>query len=250
MTDIATFKAAVWYPWDDGDAGLTLVIGGILTLLSPLLVPGFVVLGYGLRVVESILDGEEHPPSFAEWRSMLVDGIKGFIVLLVYVVLPLVVVGAVALAVGSAAGFTPRPGRVGFSAGFGLGVLTFVVLFLLAGLALVVSYLAPAALVHLARSRRLGSAFAFGEVRRLVGAPPFGAAWLLALALFAAAGVVLWVLNAAAIGVIVSGFVTFYAFVGMAYLYAHGAKTAGVELASATDATGAAVAVEETVDEE
>ncbi|MFB6354234.1 MAG: DUF4013 domain-containing protein [Halobacteriales archaeon] len=230
-----TLSDAVKYPWADGDAGVTLVVGGILTLLSPLLVPGVFVVGYGLRVVEATMDGREHPPGFGDPGALLATGLRGTVVLLAYVALPLLVGFAAVVAVGTAVG-RPMPGDVFVPLRRGLfsGGLLFVLVFLLAGLVLVVAYLAPAALVHLGRTRRLGAAFAFGDVRRLAGADSYGAAWLLALAVFAAAGVVLAVLNAAAIGVVVSGFVTFYAFVAMAHLYASGAGAAGFEIDAPT----------------
>lgn len=227
--DFDTITAALRYPWDDGRAGVTLVVGGILTLLSPLVVPGVLVLGYGLRVVEAVMDGRDRPPAFTDWKRCFVTGLKGIIVIVAYVVLPLVVWGAILAVVAGAAGVRFPGGFLRLIGGPAAGGLLLVLFFLLAGLALVVAYLVPAALVHLARTRRLGAAFAVADVRSLVGAPAYGAAWLLALAVFALAGVVLAVLNTAAIGVIVSGFVTFYAFVAMAYLYADGALAAGVE---------------------
>lgn len=226
--DLNTLKDAVRYPWAAGDAGVTLVVGGILTLLSPLVVPGLLVLGYGLRVVEARMDGRSTPPRFGNWRDLLVDGAKGGVVLLVYVVLPLIIGGVV---VSLLLGATGRhfAGPFGLRQGFAAGGLTLAGVLLLAGLALVVTYVAPAALVRLAATRRLRAAFEFDAVRRLAGADAYGAAWLLALAVFAATGVVLTVLYTVAIGVIVSGFVTFYAFVAMVYLYTQGAEAAGFE---------------------
>lgn len=228
-SDLETVKVALRYPWDDGQAGVTLVIGGILTLLSPLLVPGVLVLGYGLRVVEAVVDDREGLPPFSPWGDLFVAGLKGVVVLLVYVGLPLLVWGAILAAVAAAAGFRFPGGVPSFAGGPAAGGLVLVLFFLLAGLFLVVTYLAPAALVNLARSRRLRSAVAFDDVRALASAPEYGSAWLVALAVFALAGVVLAVLNTAAIGVIVSGFVTFYAFVAMAFLYATGSVDAGVD---------------------
>lgn len=228
-TDFDAVETALWYPWDDGRAGVTLVVGGVLTLLSPLVIPGLLVLGYGLRVVEAVMDDREGPPAFADPGGLFVAGLKGAVVLLGYVVLPLLVWGALLGGVAAAAGFRFPGGVPVFQGGVAGGGLALVLVFLLFGLALVVAYLAPAALVHLGRTGRLRAAFAFGDVRQLARTPAYGSAWLLALGVFALAGVVLAVLNAAAIGVIVSGFVTFYAFVAMAHLYAVGAESAGFE---------------------
>lgn len=225
---LKTLKDAVRYPWAGGDAGVTLVGGGIVTLLSPLVVPGLLVMGYGLRVVEAVMDGQSTPPRFGNWWNLFVAGVKGGIVLLLYVVVPLVIVGVVLGALLGAMGVR-FAGPFGLRRGFAADGLTWVAALLLAGLGLVLTYVAPAALIRLALTRRLRAAFEFDAVRRLALADAYGTAWLLALVVFAAAGVVLTVLYAAAIGVIVSGFVTFYALIAMAYLYAHGAEAAGIE---------------------
>lgn len=221
---------ALRYPWDGGGAGVTLVIGGIITLLSPLVIPALFVLGYELRVVETVLAGEERPPTFGDVESTFLAGVKGAIVVIVIVVLPLAIGTAVLAAVAIAAGGRFTGGQVTFPGSGAFGPVVFGAALLLTGLALVVWYVAPAALVHLARTRRLRAAFVVEDIRELLAADEFGSAWLLALAVFGAAGVVLAVLYAAAIGVIVSGFVTFYAFTAMAYLYAHGAEAAGFGL--------------------
>lgn len=223
-----TLGAALRYPWDGGDAAVTLVIGGILTLLGPLVIPAVLVLGYGVRAVDALLDGQEHPPAFGDWRAMFVDGIKAAIVLLAYVALPLAIGTALVTGIASAAEFRviggmPTVDAVGVAGAIALGLVL-----LLVGLALVVWYLAPVGLVHFARTRSLRAAFDVDDVRRLAMADAYASAWLLALLVFAATGVVMSVLYAAAIGVLVSGFVTFYAFLTMAYLIAMGAVAAEV----------------------
>lgn len=225
--DRSVLETALRYPWADGEAGTTLVGGGILTLLSPLVVPALLVLGYDLRVVETVLDGGEEPPVLGDWDALLVGGIKAAVVMIGYVVLPLAA-GAVLLAVlANAVGIGLQRGLFSLADAAAAGGILLVLALLLAGLLLVVAYLAPAALVQLARTGRLGPAFAFSDVRELALNDAYGSAWLLSVAVFAANAVVLLVLNAAGVGVILSGFLSFYAFVAMAYLYARGAEEAG-----------------------
>jgi hypothetical protein len=247
-TDFSTFKQALLYPWNDGESGTTLVGGGILTLLSPLIVPALLVMGYNLRVVESVLEDDESPPVFADWGDLLVDGLKAAVVLLVYVLLPLAIGAAILAAIAGAAGFRFAPGPPTLTRAFALGGLTFVVALLLAGLALLVWYLAPAALVHLARTRSLRAAFIADDVRELAEASAYGSTWLLALGVLAANAVVLMVLNAAGIGVVLSGFLTFYAFVAMSFLYATGADAAGFGV-ERVDASAEAAVADEADDE-
>lgn len=229
-SDGSVLKQALLYPWNDGDSGTTLVGGGILTLLSPLVVPALLVLGYNLRVVEAVIDGEDELPVFEGWGGLFVDGIKAAIVLLVYVVVPIAIGTAILAFVAGAAGFRFGGGPPTISGGLAVGGLAFVIALLLGGLALLVWYLAPAALVHLGRTRRLGAAFVFGDVRGLARSDAYGSGWLQAVGLFAANAVVLMVLNAAGIGVILSGFVTFYAVIAMSFLYAQGADATGFEV--------------------
>lgn len=230
--DTSRLETALRYPWNDGDSGITLVSGGILTLLSPLLVPAFLVLGYTLRVVESELADAEEPPRFGDWGALFVDGVKAAVVLVAYLLVPMVVAAFVLAAVAGAAGFRFRGGVPTLTDAAAVGGLFLAIVLLLAGLLLVVTYLAPAALIHLARTRRIGAAFAFEDVRELASADSYGSAWLLSLAVFAANAVVLLVLNAAGVGVILSGFLSFYAFVAMAHLYADGARVAGFAVES------------------
>lgn len=225
--DASRLETALRYPWNDGESGTTLVAGGILTLLGPLLVPAFLVLGYTLRVVESELADAEEPPRFEDWGALLVDGVKAVVVLVAYLLVPMVVAAFVLAAIAGAAGFRFRSGLLTLTNAAAVGGIFLVVALLLAGLLLLVTYLAPAALVHLARTRRIGAAFAFDDVRELASADPYGSAWLLAVAVFAANAVALLILNAASVGVILSGFLSFYAFVAMAHLYADGARVAG-----------------------
>lgn len=236
-TDSSLLKRALLYPWNDGQSGTTLVGGGILTLLSPLIVPALLVLGYTLRVVETVLDSNGEPPEMEGWTDLFIDGFKAAVVLLVYVALPLVVGLALLAFLLGLAGARFRGGVSSIPSAGAPGGLAFIVALLLGGLALFVWYLAPAALVHLARTRRLGAAFAVDDVRRLAKADSYGSAWLLALGVFAANTVILFVLNAAGIGVILSGFITFYAFLAMAYLYANGARDAGFDVERPVAAT-------------
>lgn len=228
--DISVLREAIAYPWNDGESGTTLVGGGILTLLSPLIVPAVFVLGYNLRVVESVLDGQEDPPEFRDWGDLFVDGIKAVVVLVAYVLLPLAVGTFILAFVASAAGFNFGGPFPTIPAALSVGGVFLVVALLLAGLALVVAYIAPAALVQLARTRSLGAAFSTDDVQALAKANAYGSTWLLAVLVFAANSLVLFVLNAAGVGVILSGFLSFYVFVAMAYLFAIAAAEIGYDI--------------------
>lgn len=230
MHPFETLRTAISYPWNEGRTGTTLVGGGILTILSPLVIPGLLVAGYALRVVEAVLDDREEPPRFGDLWSLFVDGVKAAVVLVVYALVPLIVGIALVSLVAGALGFRLQGGVPSLTGGLAAGGLAFLVALLIGGLTLLVWYVTPAALVHLARTRRLRAAFEIDAVRDLAESDAYGAVWLLAVAVFAANAVVLLVLNSAGVGVILSGFVSFYAFMAMAFLFAHGAEAAGLEV--------------------
>jgi len=75
------------------------VIGlGLLLLISFLIIPLFFSLGYLFRVIKASLAGSEELPEFEEWGEMLVDGIKVFLVYLIYL-LPAIIIGIYSLVV-------------------------------------------------------------------------------------------------------------------------------------------------------
>lgn len=59
------------------------IILGVISILSFLIIPIFLVLGYAFRVLKASLAGLEELPEFDEWVNMLVDGIKVFVVYIV-----------------------------------------------------------------------------------------------------------------------------------------------------------------------
>ena len=68
------------------------VILGVLFLISILIIPLFLALGYMFRVVKASLAGVDELPAFEEWGEMLVEGIKLFLVYLIYS-LPAIIIG-------------------------------------------------------------------------------------------------------------------------------------------------------------
>ena len=53
---------------------------------------GLFVNGYLFRIIKSSLDGNFKLPEFNEWIDMFIDGIKVFLVFLVYLILPPMVI--------------------------------------------------------------------------------------------------------------------------------------------------------------
>ena len=81
------------YPTKREDWLKTVLIGGVLTFFSVLLIPVFVVFGYVVRTVRYSLEGEPEPPAFEEWGELLVDGVQAWVISLLYMLVPLIIAG-------------------------------------------------------------------------------------------------------------------------------------------------------------
>lgn len=64
------------------------LILGILFLISFLIVPAFLSMGYLFRVLKLSIDGVDNLPDFERWGEMFVDGLKVFVVQLTYFIIP------------------------------------------------------------------------------------------------------------------------------------------------------------------
>ncbi|MGB9955719.1 DUF4013 domain-containing protein [Haloferax prahovense] len=192
----------------------TVLIGGVLGLLSFLIVPTFLVIGYLLRVVRATMKGDEMPPEFDDWGDMAIDGVKGFAIAFVYALVPAIIAGVFGFAgiVGAAAGGSDAAGAVG-------GIVALVGLLLAFVLGLLAAYLIPAALSNYAETDRMGAAFDFGTLRPILTSGKYATAWLMAFAVLFASSIVVGVLNVIPLlGFVVGAFVTFYAAVAAYYI--------------------------------
>lgn len=205
-------EKAINYPRNGDDTLVTIIIGGLLTLFSFLLVPLLPLYGYLMNVLRSGMDHGEEPPAFENWNDLFVEGAKVFAVSLAYFLIPLVIL---AVTVGGAlisivSGNAGAGTALGALAGFSLAALV----------SLVFYYVLPAALANFARSGEIGSAFAFGELRPVLFSGTYAKGWLLALGVIVAASVVAGLLSVVPlIGAVAGVFVTFYAIVAAFYIY-------------------------------
>ena len=211
-------SASLTYLRDGDDAVVTVLIGGVLLVASPLVVPSVLVLGYVSRVLRRTADGDDAPPAFEAWVDLLVDGLKAFVVAFVYSLLPLAVLAiAAALALGT---FVVVPG--GGDAGAAAGGLALGALALALGIAgvvvsLVGLYVTPAALAAVAESGRVGDGFAIGALWTAVSKRAYAIGWLTAAAIVLAGTLAIGVLSVVPVlGTIAGFFVQFYALVAAA----------------------------------
>lgn len=228
------FEDAIRYPYDEGEGLRALAIGGVLTLLSFLLVPVFVVSGYTIRVLRDVVGGEEHLPSFDGPAELFVDGLKALVVGFVYLLVPSILLG-LAVAAFLVPLSTPVPRWIS-------AIAVVVALVSLPSVFLVL-YVLPAGLVNLARTGRMGSAFAVRRMWPVLSSGSYFVAWLLALVVLVVSSAVTSAIGVVTlVGLVLVAFVGFYANLVAAYLYARGfAAAVPVTTDTEGDATGSVV---------
>lgn len=79
---------ALEYPRARDDWFKSILIGGVLSLFSWLLVPAILVVGCIVRVLRSTMAGEETPSVFDDWGDLLRDGLRATIIGLAYGLIP------------------------------------------------------------------------------------------------------------------------------------------------------------------
>lgn len=199
----------------NGEKGaMTVLVGGLLTILGFLIVPAVLVTGYLVRVLDRTADGDAEPPRFDDWGELLVTGVKSFLIGVAYLLIPaalaLVFVGGGVLALGTDSGIADAFGAVGVLVG---SLLTLVV-------GLGIWYVFPAALTNFAQDRRMGSAFAYREIAPVLKSGKYATGWLLGLLVVVVAGAIVGLLAAVpVIGWIAGLFLSFYAQVAAFYIY-------------------------------
>ena len=225
---MSSIEDAVTYPMESDDWIKTVLIGGAMLLFSFLLIPAFVAYGYMIRAIQASLEGEPEPPSFGDWGGLIVDGLKVFVIGIVYFLVPLAVM---VLTVGGAALAILTGSEAGAAAGAGTLLLGMLATFVLA---LVFGYFAAVGLVNFAREERFGAAFDVGVVKSVGLNGDFAVPWLVSVGVFLAVGIVTSVLNIIpGLGFVVGVFLNFYALVVAANLWASGFR-------EATEGSGAA----------
>lgn len=86
------YKDSLEYSLQDGESILKL---GLIGILSFLIIPFFMVLGYGYRVIQisinGMINGDDKLPDFSDLIGMFVDGLKVFLVKFVYLLIPMII---------------------------------------------------------------------------------------------------------------------------------------------------------------
>ena len=218
------------YPMESDDWIVTVGIGGAMTLLSVLVIPMFVVMGYVVRALRAGMEGAEEPPVFDEWGDLLKEGVLASVIAFVYQLVPIIVFSV--LVVGSLI-----PMITGGEAGFGLGFIgIFAAFFAWWILSIVFGYVGFAAVANYAKEGSLGAGFDFGAIITVITSTDYMLAWAYVIVLNIVVGVFVSVLNIIpGLGLIAGAFLGFYALIIAGWLWGDGfASAIGADAAAGT----------------
>ncbi len=163
----------------------------ILIVLDLIPIVNLIVTGYASRVLKES-PGADSPPKLENYGDMFMDGLKIAIATIIYMLIPLILIGA---GIGSVfagsvmergpnfmwSGFTPA--YMGLLGGTGI-VLVLIGLLV----AFVMLILLAAGIAHMIKTVKFGKAFAFGEILNVIGKIGWGKylAWLVLIVVIAA----------------------------------------------------------------
>ena len=137
----------------------SILIGGVLYLLSFLIIPVFFVEGYFVRVMADTIEGKDDMPEWSDWGYLFGKGVGAFVISIVYLLIPMIIIGIVLGATLLVAIPTIMTG------GFGAvimevlgGILVSIIIAFFFGFVLLVG------LLRYADKGNIGAAFAFSEI--------------------------------------------------------------------------------------
>lgn len=220
------------YPFKgDNSLGRNLIGGLLLAFFWVFFIPLLAFFGYIVRVLRTTVEGQEEPPAFDDWGSMIVEGIQGVVVFFVYGIIPYVLLFGLVMTLG-VAGAATGGNADGILAGISLfGVLGFLVA------SIVVQYIVPAALTNFAREGRIGAAFDFDTIGDVILSSEYFVAWLLPIVVFIILYVIGLVLAITIVGALLLPWLYFY---GFAVTY----RMFGTAFAEALDLDGGTAATD------
>ena len=147
------------------------VLLGISALFSILIIPLIIVFGYALRVMRKSIEGETEPPAFDDLGAMIVDGLKYLVVSIIYFLIPMVLMGIGIMSIITSETSCDMIGGCASDTAFLTGSGLFLLGFLLM---LVISVIETIGVANMAHTGKLGAAFRFGEILRIIGSIGWG----------------------------------------------------------------------------
>ena len=143
------------FPMNDKDWIMKIIIGGILSIIP---IVNFIANGFQLKVMKNAIN---KTPGMPEWKGFIDLFVKGFIVFIIallYMIVPLVIFGAVA-------GFSAISAAMGgFANPYSIIITILPALFIGGILMLIIGFILPMAIAMYAKSNNFSDAFKFSEI--------------------------------------------------------------------------------------
>ena len=181
------YKDAFEYSAKDWKA---LIVLGVMCLFSFLIIPAFLIAGYGYRVentaVHGIINGNDPLPEFDDIFEMFIEGVKVFRVRIAYLLVPMILFILVVAIAGSI------DGSVGGAVFIIGGLITFVV-------GIIACLMAQIGICHMAyNDGAFSKAFAISEIREVLN----DIGWLKCLTTYAGLIIITLILSCAVTAII------------------------------------------------
>jgi len=135
------------------------LILGIIMIASILIVPIFLVYGYMFRIIKATLAGLDELPEFDEIGEMFVDGLKVFVVAIVYAIPVYIIAAILGLIIGGSTTNTSISMDPTMMWAFFFGYLVYIIIAVIIGL---IEVIAIANMAYY--NGDLGAAFRFSEI--------------------------------------------------------------------------------------
>jgi len=206
------------------------LILGVIMIASILIVPIFLVYGYVFRIIKATLAGMDELPDFDEIGDMFVDGLKIFVVAIVYAIPVYIIALILNMIIGASVDVTTTATTL--DAAMFWGILASNIVFAI--IAIIVGLIEIIAIANMAyNDGELGAAFRFSEIMDIIANIGWGK--------YIATYIVIIII--AAIGVLI-GMLTMFILIGFIllplviapYIAMFGSRAIGLLVASSLEA--------------
>lgn len=159
-----------------------------LIILNFVPLVNLIVIGYGARVLGES-PGVNAPPKLEKYGELFVDGVKVFFASLIYMIIPVVLIGA---GVGSFVASMLMTGGSdlmrGVSGAFLMGGTAFVLVLIGVIVAFAMLIILSAGIAHMIKTGKFSNAFAFGAILKVIGKIGWGKyiVWIVLIAIISA----------------------------------------------------------------
>jgi len=133
------------FPMEDLDWAKKVLIGGVLNTSLILI---FISFGYVLETMKLIMEGESDLPDWEEFGTKLMMGLKGFVIVIAYMIIPIIVMIVFMIS-----------GKINLML---MGILVGAIL------GLVIGYIVPMAIAHYVAKGKIKVAFEFKKIIKMI----------------------------------------------------------------------------------